>query len=405
MQIDIASLLVSTGAIVALMGMWMLAASFARGERNAAEMRIWASSCLIFGAAYLLFALRGSIPLFWSLVVGNLLFGIAHSGFAWAVARLFGRRFPFAVVLGAILLCIGALFILEILLGTDSWRVPILAALTFVPWTVGAVQCSQQWLRDPTPHKLAMSLAFAVMILVSLWRVAWAAARGDFGYQGLPTGPGYLLGTHVLMISPVLLTLGFFLLCAEQTRAFIERIADSDPLTGILNRRSVIRHASQCMASARRHGQPCSCVTIDIDRLKIINDRHGHAAGDLVLRQAVAVIEGLKRAEDSFGRLSGDEFVVFMPHADLAGAAVLAERFQDAIHRHEVAHGSQVLRITASFGVAELRDTDASPTDLLARADRAMYRAKAAGGDTVRSVDDDDDGNRAATSTRGRAPG
>ncbi|HSN53596.1 MAG TPA: GGDEF domain-containing protein, partial [Candidatus Sulfomarinibacteraceae bacterium] len=115
---------------------------------------------------------------------------------------------------------------------------------------------------------------------------------------------------------------------------------------------------------------------------------------------------GLKRAEDSFGRLSGDEFVVFMPHADLAGAAVLAERFQDAIHRHEVAHGNQVLRITASFGVAELRETDASPTDLLARADRAMYRAKAAGGDTVRSVDcDDDGGNRAAAPTSGRARG
>lgn len=385
MNLDIVSSLISVGALITVMGFWMLFASYARGELNADQLRIWGLSCLIFGIAYALLAARESIPLFWSLIVGNLLFAMGYGGYGLAIARLFKRRFPFWVVVTSLLLCTIALYITEIVRGQSTWRVLILAAVTIAPWVVSFVQCTQEWQRRPAPHLLAMSLSFLAMILVSFSRVAVAALQGDFGYSGLPTGPGYLLGSYVLLFSPVLLTVGFFLLCAEQTQDVIRKLADTDPLTDIFNRRAVLLVAANRLASARRHHQAFACLTVDLDDLKVINDTHGHAVGDQALLHLTEIVRQLVRAEDVFGRLGGDEFVVFMPYSDLRGAVGLAERFREAIANEPLPLGTMQLTITASFGVACLRNEDDSPLDLLNRADQAMYEAKGHGGNTVRT--------------------
>jgi len=102
-------------------------------------------SCLIFGISFALFATRQAIPIFWSLVVGNFFFALGFGGFGLAIAHLFNRRFPCRIVLMGILACSLALYFTEIVLGDSSWRVLILAAVTVVPWTVSAVQCTQEW--------------------------------------------------------------------------------------------------------------------------------------------------------------------------------------------------------------------------------------------------------------------
>jgi diguanylate cyclase (GGDEF)-like protein len=376
------------------MGLWMVTASYARGEINANQMRAWGLSCLLFSIAYVLFAARGTIPLFWSLVVGNLFFATAYGGFGWAIARLCGNRFPVGLVAAGVFLCTAALFVTEVVNGDSSWRILILAAVTIVPWTVSFVQCSREWTKKPAPHIFAMAVAFLAMILVSFSRVGYALYHGRYGYEGLPTGAGYILGSHILVISPVLLTVGFFLLCAEQTQMVIRKLADTDPLTGILNRRSVILLAASRLASAKRRHHGFACVTIDLDDLKTCNDVHGHAAGDAVLKHVTTVVGQLARAEDAFGRLGGDEFVVFMPHADLAGAIRLAERFREAISCQPLTFGNDQLTTTASFGVADLHTSDESPLDLLNRADHALYEAKAAGGNVVKAFDASQLGDR-----------
>lgn len=355
------------------------------GELNSRQLRIWGLSSLVFGVCYVLFAARDAVPVFWSLVVGNLLFAGAYAGFGLAIARLFNRRFPFTIVAASILLSTAALYVTEIVLDEPSWRVLILAAVTIVPWTVSFIQCTQEWQRKPAPHILAMSLAFLAIILVSFSRVADAALQGNFGYRGLPVSPGYLLGSYVLVISPVLLTVGFFLLCAEQNQEVIRKLADTDPLTGIFNRRSVILLASNRLASARRRHQAFSCVTVDLDDLKEINDTYGHAIGDQAILHLTRIVRQLVRDEDVFGRLGGDEFVVFMPYSDRRGAVSLAERFREALTDHPLETDHTQLTVTASFGVACLRDGDESPLDLLNRADRAMYEAKGHGGNTVKT--------------------
>jgi len=385
MQFDIVSSLLSVGALTTVMGLWMLAASYARDEANANELRIWGLSCLVFGIAYALFAARSSIPLIWSLVLGNMLFSLGFCGFGLAITHLFERRFSTRIALTGVLVCTLALYITEIVNQVSSWRVLILAAVTFVPWVVSAAQCTREWRAKPTPHILAMSVAFQIMILVSISRVVVSSFSGNFSYQGLPTGSGYLLGSHVLVVSPVLLTVGFFLLSAEKTQRMIRRLADTDPLTGILNRRSVILLAENRLASARRRHQAFSCVAFDLDNLKGLNDSYGHATGDQALIHLTSIVRKLVREEDIFGRLGGDEFVVFMPYSDQRGATALAERFKEAIFRNPVTSGQKELTITGSFGVSTLATADDSPLDLLDRADRALYDAKAEGGNLVMS--------------------
>ncbi len=389
MQFDFSSSLISTGALAALMGLWMLLTSFADEEQNPVQLRIWGASSILFGIAFCLFAARGTIPLFWSFVLGNTLFGLGYSGFGWAISLVFRRRFPFQLVGWSVGACVVLLFVTEIVLETTAWRVPVLVALTIVPWSVAYLQCTWEWRANPVPHILAMRVFFAAIILVSFSRLTFAALQGSLGYEGLPTGPGYLVGSYILLMSPVLLTVGFFLLCAEQAQETIKELANTDPLTGILNRRSVLEMAESRLASARRRHQPFSVVTLDLDRFKAVNDAHGHAAGDLVLRRISELMASCKRTEDALGRLGGDEFVVFMPYADVHGAIALAERMRRAIAAETVVWAQHELNVTASFGVASRIVEDTSPQDMLQRADRAMYVAKNAGGNAVHCHDDE----------------
>ena len=168
MHFDLVSSLITVGALTTVMGLWMLAASYARDEANARELRIWGLSCLIFGICFALFATRQVIPLFWSLVVGNFFFALGFGGFGLAIAHLFNRRFPYRTVSIGILACSLALYYTEIVRGDSSWRVLILAAVTVVPWTVSAVQCTQEWRAKPAPHILAMSIAFVMVIALLL---------------------------------------------------------------------------------------------------------------------------------------------------------------------------------------------------------------------------------------------
>ena len=105
MNLDIVSSLISIGALTTVMGLWMISASYLPSELNSRQLRIWGLSCLIFGISFALFATRESTPVFWSLVVGNLLYALGFVGFGLAIARLLNRRFPFLIVLTSVFLC------------------------------------------------------------------------------------------------------------------------------------------------------------------------------------------------------------------------------------------------------------------------------------------------------------
>ena len=151
--------------------------------------------------------------------------------------------------------------------------------------------------------------------------------------------------------------------------------AQTDGLTGILNRRAAEVRLEEELARAARHGQPVSLLLIDVDRLKDVNDRDGHRAGDRALCRTAAAMQGSARVDDVCARWGGDEFVVLAPATAGADAVRLAER----IRAHAVAGEG---RATLSIGVATF-DGTGQPGALLADADAALYRAKRMGRDRV----------------------
>jgi len=165
-----------------------------------------------------------------------------------------------------------------------------------------------------------------------------------------------------------------------------EKLAVTDELTGLNNRRAFASMGEREVVRARRYQRPLSLILFDIDHFKNVNDTHGHLIGDKVLRVLTELVTKTTRGTDIVCRYGGEEFIVLMPEAGRAEGLAMAERLREEISRMRVVTTTaETLALTVSLGVAELGpDVGENLETLIARADRAMYEAKAAGRNTVR---------------------
>jgi two-component system cell cycle response regulator len=164
-------------------------------------------------------------------------------------------------------------------------------------------------------------------------------------------------------------------------------LATTDELTGFLNRRETMTRLKRWWVSGDRTATPLSVIILDIDHFKRFNDTHGHAVGDLVLREMAQALRAVSRASDELCRVGGEEFVIICPQTPIAGAALAAERFRAAVADQIIEHEGQPLRTTISLGVAERTADMASHDDLIRAADTALYSAKDAGRNRVHRAD------------------
>lgn len=155
-----------------------------------------------------------------------------------------------------------------------------------------------------------------------------------------------------------------------------------DPLTGVGNRATVLHQLQSQVDLARRHQRPLAVILADLDWFKQVNDTYGHRAGDRALESFGALLHLRLRSSDPVGRLGGDEFLIVLPETTGMLALNAADGLRQALAEHPlVLEGGQVLKLTCSLGVAELKDGDSDGGALLARADAALYGAKAGGRD------------------------
>jgi|GEM_PF-3072777 len=162
----------------------------------------------------------------------------------------------------------------------------------------------------------------------------------------------------------------------KKARAMFEELAASDPLTGILNRRSFIEHTRLAMHRFGRYHHGFCLAIIDLDNLKNINDTHGHLVGDRAILQFARLVEANKRQGDIFGRLGGDEFGFILHGSSHTDALKTLARMQDALHAQKIEAPAGDFYISFSFGVAEIASSDTSPDDLMHRADIELYQSK-----------------------------
>lgn len=219
------------------------------------------------------------------------------------------------------------------------------------------------WLRDPNAfdlaHEVVVLLAF-IVLMVQL------AVVGGFISQ-----LRHKLHERNIDLRRTMARL-------NQANAELEVLAERDPLTGVYNRRRLFERLEEEVERSRRGYSPLSVCMLDVDHFKQVNDRHGHQAGDEVLRQVASTIATSLRSIDSLGRYGGEEFVLVLPQTPRDGAREKAERVRGAVDL-SCACGEA---LTVSIGVAGYRPGDSVDT-LLARADAALYAAKERGRNRV----------------------
>ena len=159
----------------------------------------------------------------------------------------------------------------------------------------------------------------------------------------------------------------------------LQALATTDPLTGCMNRRSFFAAFETQWSSASRYGHPLSCIMVDVDHFKRINDRHGHSTGDLVLRHVADLLKQLARDTDVVCRYGGEEFCILLPQITIEGAMQAAERFRNGIETKPCAG----IAVTASVGVSSIELKAGNPQALLDQADKSLYAAKRSGRNRV----------------------
>jgi diguanylate cyclase (GGDEF)-like protein len=167
----------------------------------------------------------------------------------------------------------------------------------------------------------------------------------------------------------------------------LQREASEDPLTGLKNRRRFEEELRAAMARSRRDGTTGAMLMLDIDNFKLVNDNHGHPAGDQLIVEVAELLRRRTRESDVLARLGGDEFAVVLPHCSRSEAILVAEAIAEAIRRHVPEHDG-VEPVTTSVGVAMFgEDPRVSAASIVSEADTAMYAAKDGGRDGVRVFD------------------
>ncbi len=173
-------------------------------------------------------------------------------------------------------------------------------------------------------------------------------------------------------------------------------LADTDSLTGLLNRRAFLPYAEDALSYYKRYQRPFSILMFDIDHFKRINDTFGHAAGDDVIQAVGDLISQEIRNTDKFARFGGEEFVLLLRETDAGIAADLADRLREKVADLRVPTGGRDITLTVSVGCAVADETGRDVEDFIQRADEALYAAKAAGRNRVRSFRDDRTHDRSA---------
>ena len=162
--------------------------------------------------------------------------------------------------------------------------------------------------------------------------------------------------------------------------------ATTDSMTGLMNRRAFIDEFDKELNRARRTMSPLSCLILDIDHFKQVNDSYGHHIGDLVIKSVAENMKEHTRTMDYIGRIGGEEFAILMPETHLDDAYQIADRLRDFVSKYEMCFDRQTIHITVSIGITDLRDKNETIESILQRADAALYNAKREGRNRVCSL-------------------
>jgi diguanylate cyclase (GGDEF)-like protein len=347
----------------------------------------WRIGTLLAAGGSILLAVQEYFPPGFILTVGNGCLFMAMALY-WRSARRFSGRADTPWVFAPVVAGAAGIFWFAGVTPDIRLRVMIATATWLVPLTGAAATL----LRSPSSRALASCRVLAFILLADaafmLVRAMLFASHVNETTSILNAGNWLNAITPLIVtVLPVIGTTAFLTMCSERIRGQWELAASTDYLTGLPNRRTIHATGEARFNAARRAGQRFAVAIVDIDHFKSINDRFGHEAGDHALKRVAAVLEANCRGPYMVGRQGGEEFVVLLEDASFADAAAAADRLREAVERMDVELNGATHRMTVSIGLGTMSAADEGYEDVLRRADRALYAAKAAGRNRVESGD------------------
>jgi diguanylate cyclase (GGDEF)-like protein len=237
-----------------------------------------------------------------------------------------------------------------------------------------------------TPHQGRVNpgarlAAIVAILIIAIYGVRLVAGLmnfgGEFTYMKFTQVQSAVI--LVLVFLSMALNFGLLLMAMDRLRNEVADLALLDDLTGVGNRRHLLQRLTEECARSERSGQPFALLVIDLDGFKAINDTHGHAAGDAVLRHLATRIATVFRPLDVVARMGGEEFAVLLPSTGLDDALAAAERVRRAVEAEPVVVDGVPIPVTLSGGVSAMNPDTADIAALMKRADQALYAAKDAG--------------------------
>jgi diguanylate cyclase (GGDEF)-like protein len=355
------------------------------GEDKAAVVH-WGLFLLLMAVAVALAGVRGEQRTWWTFNGAALLAVLAFAAMRRGLERFLRAHSSDTEQLIMLVLFGVAALLLDTGAQASAWRV-VLTYGVQAYILVRVMTVARRPIRAEFGRTAQLALVVPALSIAAL--LSWVAVQQatDFGValelhrsHNVTIGA---IGTYLL--AAAVFNTGFIMLLTQRLLLKLRRSSRRDPLTGLDNRGAIDAAMLHTWGQSARSGDSFAVLLIDIDRFKRINDTHGHATGDQVLVHVAAVLRAQARQGDSVGRYGGDEFIVLAPQSTLAGAMQAAERLRAAMQAEPIHARASDLRVTLSIGVAARLKDDVAVTDVLARADRALYKAKARGRNQVQN--------------------
>ncbi|CCD86918.1 putative membrane protein [Bradyrhizobium sp. ORS 285] len=364
-----------TAFVVNFLALGLIWAYVMRSYPNLDSARYWTASALMCAPAALFALGRFYFGSFLLLLAAGALMTFAICLAAMGVERFYGRRASWrssAAVVG--LTCASIAFFMYV---DDNGPMRILSYS--IGQAVPVVMIARLVLdarHGPiNPGARLAGLLSILIVAVFTVRAAGAFLGADFTFSHSTSGQA--AAVLLLIFLSMSLNFGFLLMAVDRLRNEVADLALLDDLTGVANRRHLMQRLTEECARAERSGRPFALLVIDLDGFKLINDTHGHAAGDACLQHFTLMAQTRLRPGDMLARTGGDEFCIVLPQSSLGEGAMIARRILQVCREDAEACAGADVPIEVSIGVAEwTHEVGAFPDRLMARADQALYAAK-----------------------------